>query len=70
MHEKGKQSFVSFIKAYSKNECNHIFKVKELDFIKLAKGFGLLQIPRMPEVNRDINYTPLINIDISKIQYK
>jgi len=44
--------------------------VKDLDFAKLAKGFGLLQIPRMPEVNRDINYTPLVNIDISKIQYK
>jgi hypothetical protein len=33
VYEKGKQAFVSFIRAFSKYECSHIFQIKELDLV-------------------------------------
>ncbi|XP_064653253.1 ATP-dependent RNA helicase DDX55-like isoform X3 [Lineus longissimus] len=48
--QKGTKAFVSFIQAYSKHECYLIFRSKDLDFPKLAKGFGLMRLPKMPEL--------------------
>ena len=67
---KGKQAFVSSIRAYSKHECSHIFRLNELDYANLAQGFGLLQIPKMPEIKKKLEYKPLIEVDISAIPYK
>lgn len=50
------KAFVSFVRAYSKHEASYIFRVKDLDLVGLAKSFGLLRLPRMPELkmaNRD-----------------
>ena len=44
------KAFVSFVRAYSKHEASYIFRVKDLDLIGLAKSFGLLRLPRMPEL--------------------
>jgi ATP-dependent RNA helicase DDX55/SPB4 len=41
---------VSFVRAYSKHEASYIFRIKELDLIGVAKSFGLLRLPRMPEL--------------------
>ena len=70
MYEKGKEAFVSHIKAYSNHECSHIFQIKELDLLALGKGFGLLHMPRMPELKKYTNLEPFSNVDISKIPYK
>ena len=70
LYEKGKQAFVSFIRAYSKHECSHIFQIKELDMVGLAKGFGLLHMPKMPEIARELCKTKLSDIDTSTIPYK
>lgn len=48
--EKGMKAFVSFIQAYAKHECSLIFRLKDLDFASLARGFALLRMPRMPEL--------------------
>ncbi|XP_062445954.1 ATP-dependent RNA helicase DDX55 isoform X2 [Rhea pennata] len=48
--EKGMKAFVSYIQAYAKHECNLIFRIKDLDFASLAKGFALLKMPKMPEL--------------------
>ncbi|KAI1794557.1 DEAD-domain-containing protein [Ganoderma leucocontextum] len=50
LHDKATKAFVSFVRAYSKHEASYIFRVKDLDFIGLAKSFGLLRLPRMPEL--------------------
>ncbi|KAM0754824.1 DEAD-domain-containing protein [Meredithblackwellia eburnea MCA 4105] len=50
LHEKGTKAFVSFARAYSKHEASYIFRVKDLDFIALAKSYGLLRLPKMPEI--------------------
>ncbi|KAL8276635.1 hypothetical protein RQP46_010984 [Phenoliferia psychrophenolica] len=50
LHEKGTKAFVSFARAYSKHEASYIFRIKDLDLVALAKSFGLLKLPKMPEV--------------------
>jgi ATP-dependent RNA helicase DDX55/SPB4 len=47
---KAAKAFVSFVRAYSKHEASYIFRVKDLDLIGVAKSFGLLRLPRMPEL--------------------
>lgn len=50
------KAFVSFVRAYSKHEASYIFRVKDLDLVGVAKSFGLLRLPKMPEmkeVNRE-----------------
>ena len=50
------KAFVSFVRAYSKHEASYILRVKDLDLVGLAKSFGLLRLPKMPELktaNRD-----------------
>ncbi|CAG7846486.1 ATP-dependent rRNA helicase SPB4 {ECO:0000305} {ECO:0000250/UniProtKB:P25808} [Serendipita indica DSM 11827] len=49
-HEKGTKAFVSFVRAYSKHEASYIFRVKDLDLVGVAKSYGLLRLPRMPEL--------------------
>jgi ATP-dependent RNA helicase DDX55/SPB4 len=44
------KAFVSFIRAYSKHEASYIFRLKSLDFVGIAESYGLLRLPRMPEL--------------------
>jgi ATP-dependent RNA helicase DDX55/SPB4 len=44
------KAFVSFIRAYSKHEASYIFRSKGLDFVGIAESYGLLRLPRMPEL--------------------
>ncbi|KAI0054179.1 DEAD-domain-containing protein [Auriscalpium vulgare] len=49
-HDKAAKAFVSFVQAYSKHEASYIFRVKDLDLVGVAKSYGLLRLPRMPEL--------------------
>lgn len=48
---KSVKAFVSSVRAYSKHEASYIFRMKDLDLVGMAKTFGLLRLPRMPELN-------------------
>ncbi|PVG02638.1 DEAD-domain-containing protein [Serendipita vermifera] len=50
LHEKGIKAFVSFVRAYSKHEASYVFRLKDLDLVGIAKSYGLLRLPRMPEL--------------------
>lgn len=50
-YELGVRAFVSFVRAYSKHEAAYIFRSKDLDLGATARAFGLLRMPRMPEVD-------------------
>ncbi|KAG6861591.1 hypothetical protein C0995_014498 [Termitomyces sp. Mi166 len=50
IHDRGAKAFVSFVRAYSKHEASYIFRIKDLDLVGVAKSFGLLRLPRMPEL--------------------
>lgn len=70
--EKATQAFVSHIQAYSKHECSLLLKVKELPLGAVAASYGLLQLPKMPELkNRDTSDFPEVPVlDINTIPYK
>ncbi|XP_029025038.1 ATP-dependent RNA helicase DDX55 [Betta splendens] len=50
MFDRGMRAFVSYVQAYAKHECSLIFRIKDLDFASLARGFALLRLPKMPEL--------------------
>ncbi|TDL27403.1 DEAD-domain-containing protein [Rickenella mellea] len=50
LHEKSVKAFVSFVRAYSKHEASYIFRIKDLDLFGVAKSYGLLRLPKMPEL--------------------
>ncbi|XP_048604704.1 DEAD-box ATP-dependent RNA helicase 18-like [Brassica napus] len=72
--EKGKKAFVSFIRAYKKHECSHIFIWRELEVGKLAMGYGLLHLPSISEVKQHRLYsdgfTPVGAIKFQDIKFK
>jgi len=71
IYEKGKEAFVSFIQSYSKHECSHLFRIKELDLASIALGFGLLHLPKMPEIRKIKNIQfQNYDVDCSKIAFK
>ncbi|XP_066465854.1 ATP-dependent RNA helicase DDX55 [Tiliqua scincoides] len=63
VYEKGMKAFVSWVQAYAKHECSLIFRVKDLDFASLARGFALLKMPRMPEL-KGKSFSDFVPVDI------
>ena len=51
------------MRAYSKHEASYIFRVRDLDFVGLAKSFGLLRLPRMPEL-KDVSKDGWTDADV------
>ncbi|XP_023166968.2 probable ATP-dependent RNA helicase DDX55 homolog [Drosophila hydei] len=72
-YDKGMRAFVSHVRAYTKHECSAILRLKDLDLGKMATAYGLLQLPRMPELK---NYqgngymAPSFEVDLTKLTYK
>ncbi|CAD5116769.1 unnamed protein product [Dimorphilus gyrociliatus] len=71
IYERAIRAYVSFVRAYSKHECNVIFNVNELDFGGLAYSFGLLHLPSMPELRKTtvVNFEP-VEMDYQSIKFK
>eukprot|EP00794_Sanderia_malayensis_P013842 gene13842-15288_t len=71
LYEKGIRAYVSFIQAYKKHECSLIFSFKELNFVKIADGFGLLQLPKMPELTaKNTAGFSEYDVDVNSIPYR
>jgi ATP-dependent RNA helicase DDX55/SPB4 len=52
IHDAAQKAFVSWVQAYSKHQASAIFPVRELDWEQLGHGWGLLKLPRMPELKK------------------
>eukprot|EP00963_Diacronema_lutheri_P000572 scaffold31_cov334-Pavlova_lutheri.AAC.40 len=52
MLEKGLRAFVSYVRGYQEHHCRYIFVYKELPLGKVATSFGLLRLPKMPEIRK------------------
>lgn len=52
LHDKAQKAFVSWLRAYSKHAASSIFRVPDLDWTLLGHGWGLLRLPKMPELKR------------------
>lgn len=69
--DKATRAFVSHIQAYAKHECSVILRLKDLDMGKLATGFGLAKLPKMPEMKgKDLSGFVEPNINFNSIGYK
>ncbi|KAH8677828.1 P-loop containing nucleoside triphosphate hydrolase protein [Xylariales sp. PMI_506] len=52
IHEKAQRAFVSWLRSYGKHQASSIFPIADLDWSDLGKGWGLLRLPKMPELKR------------------
>ncbi|KAF2138984.1 uncharacterized protein K452DRAFT_275904 [Aplosporella prunicola CBS 121167] len=50
VHDKAQRAFVSWVQSYSKHAASSIFRVKEIDWQAQAESWGLLRLPKMPEL--------------------
>lgn len=71
LHDKAQRGFVSWVKAYSKHQASSIFRVTDLDWEDLGRGWGLLKLPKMPELKIWQGEKGLgLDIDFSSYAYK
>lgn len=73
--EQGVRAFVSYIRAYGQHECSLICRIRDLDMAGLAEAFGLLKLPRMPELKELTTTTGTTtfvetDVDIAGIAYR
>lgn len=72
--EKGLRAFVSYIRAYKEHQCSYILRWKELEIGKLGMGYGLLQLPSVPDVKHHSlstkGFIAVEDINLEEIKYK
>lgn len=51
-NDKAKRGFVSWVRSYSKHQASSIFRVGDLDWEDLGRAWGLLKLPKMPELRK------------------
>ena len=44
------RAFVSYVQSYAKHECSILLRIKDLDLGGVATSYGLLRMPKMPEL--------------------
>ncbi|MCJ1354145.1 MAG: ATP-dependent rRNA helicase spb4 [Icmadophila ericetorum] len=71
LYDKAQRGFVSWLKAYSKHQAGSIFRVADIDWEDAAKAWGLLKLPRMPELKKwEGDRTLGLIIDFDTYAYK
>lgn len=50
--DKGVKAYVAFIKYYSNHSATSIFRLQSLDYVGIAKLYGLFRLPKMPEITK------------------
>ncbi|KKA30898.1 hypothetical protein TD95_004086 [Thielaviopsis punctulata] len=50
IYDKAQKAFVSWVRSYTKHAASSIFRAEDLDWADLGAAWGLLRLPRMPEV--------------------
>ncbi|XP_003376930.1 ATP-dependent RNA helicase DDX55 [Trichinella spiralis] len=69
--EAGTRAFVSYIQSYCKHDCYIVCSLKAMDVVNVAHCYGLLRLPRMPELSgRDLSRFKRSSVDTSTIAYK
>ncbi|KAI0846476.1 ATP-dependent rRNA helicase spb4 [Daldinia vernicosa] len=52
LHDKAQKAFVSWLRSYSKHTASSIFRIADLDWTDLGHAWGLLRLPKMPELRK------------------
>jgi len=71
LYDKGQRGFVSWVKAYSKHQASSIFRVSDLDWTEQGNAWGLVRLPKMPELkNWDGDRTLGVKLNMSEYAYR
>ncbi|KAL8939662.1 MAG: hypothetical protein Q9216_003238 [Gyalolechia sp. 2 TL-2023] len=71
LHDKAQRGFVSWVKAYSKHQASSIFRLSDLDWADLGNAWGLLKLPKMPELKKwDGDRGLGVGVDFDNYAYK
>ncbi|RDL41255.1 RNA helicase [Venustampulla echinocandica] len=71
LYDKGQRAFVSWVKAYSKHQASSIFRVTDLDWTDLGRAWGLVRLPKMPELKKwEGDKTLGVQLDMTEYAYK
>ena len=57
--EAGSTAFMAFLRAYKEHICNYIFRFDQLNIGSVARSFGLLRLPKIPET-RGVRGRPIV----------
>ncbi|CAL5867456.1 uncharacterized protein PFLUO_LOCUS1675 [Penicillium psychrofluorescens] len=68
LYDKGQKAFVSWLRSYSKHQASSIFRVEDLDWEALGKAWGLLRLPKMPEL-REFTGDKKLGVDLDWDNY-
>ena len=52
LHDKAQRGFVSWAQAYSKHQASSLFRIADQDWTDLGNAWGLLKLPKMPELRQ------------------
>ena len=63
INDKAKRGFVSWVRSYSKHQASSIFRISDLDWQDLGNAWGLLKLPKMPEL-KDWKGDKSLGVDI------
>ena len=70
-NDKAKRGFVSWVRSYSKHQASSIFRTGDLDWEDLGNAWGLLKLPKMPELkNWEGDKSLGLDIDWDAYAYK
>ncbi|POR31714.1 ATP-dependent rRNA helicase SPB4 [Tolypocladium paradoxum] len=50
LYDKAQKAFVSWVRSYNGHQATSIFRTSDLDWVDLAQAWGLLRMPKMPEL--------------------
>ncbi|KAJ3022257.1 ATP-dependent RNA helicase ddx55 [Thoreauomyces humboldtii] len=71
MYERSLKAFVSWVRSYNEHQASSIFRFKDVDVGAVARAFGLLRLPKMPELKtRKFDFDAVPNVDVDAIKYK
>lgn len=71
IYDKAQKAFVSWVRSYGAHQATSIFRVGDLDWKDLGHAWGLLRMPRMPELRRwEGDKTLETEVDWDTFEYK
>ncbi|KAL4779869.1 P-loop containing nucleoside triphosphate hydrolase protein [Aspergillus varians] len=71
IYDRGQKAFVSWLRSYTKHQASSIFRVEDLDWEGLGKAWGLLRLPKMPELRSFTGDRTLgVSMDWNTFAYK
>lgn len=71
LHDKAQRAFVSWVRSYTKHQASSIFRIADMDWEDVGRAWGLLRLPKMPELQKFTGDKSLgVNFDWSNYSYK